>query len=78
MKAKISVFVIFVEAITYFLLYNLHDCTFKEIKNNGSIEGKNSSKTGKKFYWDEPLKLSEVLFHYTKTTFSSRMSQFWR
>ena len=28
MNVKISVFVIFVEAIIYFLLYNLHDCTF--------------------------------------------------
>ena len=28
MNAKISVFVICVEAITYLLLYNLHDCTF--------------------------------------------------
>ena len=30
MNAKISVFVICVEAIMYALLYNLHDCTFKE------------------------------------------------
>ena len=29
MKAKISVFVMCVEAIIYLLLYNLHDCTFK-------------------------------------------------
>ena len=29
MDAKISVFVIGVEAIIYLLLYNLHDCTFK-------------------------------------------------
>ena len=29
MNAKISVFVICVEAIIYLLLYNLHDCTFK-------------------------------------------------
>ena len=28
MDAKISVFVICVEAIIYLLLYNLHDCTF--------------------------------------------------
>ena len=28
MNAKISVFVICVEAIIYFLLYNLYDCTF--------------------------------------------------
>ena len=28
MNAKISVFVIRVEAIIYLLLYNLHDCTF--------------------------------------------------
>ena len=30
-NAKISVFVICVEAIIYLLLYNLHDCTFKGI-----------------------------------------------
>ena len=30
MNGKISVFVICVEAIICFLLYNLHDCTFKE------------------------------------------------
>ena len=29
MNAKISVFVICVEAIIYLLLCNLHDCTFK-------------------------------------------------
>ena len=29
MNAKISVFVICVKAIIYLLLYNLHDCTFK-------------------------------------------------
>ena len=34
MNAKISVFVIHVEAIIYLLLYNLHDCTF-----NGDIGG---------------------------------------
>ena len=32
MNAKISVFVICVEAIIYFLSYNLHDCTFKNAK----------------------------------------------
>ena len=30
MNANLSVFVIYVEAIIYFLLYNLHDCTFKQ------------------------------------------------
>ena len=30
MNAKISVFVIYVEAVTYLLLYNLHDCTFNQ------------------------------------------------
>ena len=29
MNVKTSVFVICVEAIIYFLLYKLHDCTFK-------------------------------------------------
>ena len=29
MNAKISVFVICVEATIYLLLYDLHDCTFK-------------------------------------------------
>ena len=33
MNAKISVFIIYVETIIYLLLYNLHDCTFKEIFN---------------------------------------------
>ena len=47
MNAKISVR--FVEPIC-FLLYNSHDCTLKEIKNNGSIESKISSKSWKKFY----------------------------
>ena len=28
MNAKILVFVTYVDAIIYFLLYNLHDCTF--------------------------------------------------
>ena len=31
MNAKISEFVICVEAIIYLLLYNLHDCTFKHV-----------------------------------------------
>ena len=31
MNAKVSVFVICVEAIIYFLLYNLHDCTFNPL-----------------------------------------------
>ena len=30
MNAKISVFIICAEAIIYLLLYNLHDCTFKD------------------------------------------------
>ena len=34
MNAKVSVFVICVEAIIYLLLYNLHDCTFKENTEN--------------------------------------------
>ena len=29
MKAKVSGFAIYVEAIIFLLLYNLHDCTFK-------------------------------------------------
>ena len=33
MKAKISVFVIRVETIIYLLLYNLHDCNFKQLRN---------------------------------------------
>ena len=32
MNAKISVFVICIEAIMYFLLYNLHDCNFNYVK----------------------------------------------
>ena len=31
-NAKISVFLLFVEAIIYLLLYYLHNCTFKRIK----------------------------------------------
>ena len=31
MNAKISVFVIWVEAIIYLLLYNLHDCTLNTL-----------------------------------------------
>ena len=34
MNAKISVFVIWVEAIMYLLLFNLHDCTFNFRKQN--------------------------------------------
>ena len=30
MNAKISMFVVCFEAITYLLLYNLHDCTFEK------------------------------------------------
>ena len=37
MIAKISVFVICVEAIIYLLLYDLNDCTFKRTFNFGSI-----------------------------------------
>ena len=33
MNAKISVFVICVEAIMYLLLYNLHDCTLRGTPN---------------------------------------------
>ena len=32
MNAKISVFVSCIEAIIYFLLYNLHDCNFNYVK----------------------------------------------
>ena len=31
MNVKVSVFVICLEAIIYFLLYNLQDCTFKAL-----------------------------------------------
>ena len=33
MYVKISVFVIYVEAIIYFLLYSLHDYTLKNYRN---------------------------------------------
>ena len=36
MNAKISVFVICIEAIIYFLLYNLHDCNFNYVKLGSS------------------------------------------
>ena len=38
MNAKISVFVICVEAIVYLLLFDLYDCTFKEIKKPSKLE----------------------------------------
>ena len=34
MNAEISVFVTYVETIKYFLLYNLHDCVFKQVFTN--------------------------------------------
>ena len=34
MNIEISVFIICIEAIIYLLLYNLHDCTFKERTRN--------------------------------------------
>ena len=37
MNAKISLFVVCIEAIIYLLLYNLRDCTFKP----GSLENRN-------------------------------------
>ena len=44
MNAKISVFVICVEAIIYLLLYSLHDCTFKNLKKTVSQEWWHSTK----------------------------------
>ena len=41
MNAKVSAFVICVEAIIYLLLYNLHDCTFNA---RWQIDGNCSSK----------------------------------
>ena len=38
MNAKISVFVIYVEAIIHLFLYNLHDCTFKFEKSQDSVQ----------------------------------------
>ena len=41
MNVKISVFVIYVEAIIYLLLNNLHDCTFKscpDVRKDKSVE----------------------------------------
>ena len=40
LNVKISVFVICVEAIIHLLLYNLHDCTFKQL--NGKILSRQS------------------------------------
>ena len=45
-SAKISVFVICVEAIIYLLLYNSHDCTFKENSKNSRTECKVSVSKG--------------------------------
>ena len=39
MNAKISAFVIFVEGIIYLLLYNLHDCTFKNFFPEAATRG---------------------------------------
>ena len=33
MNANLSLFFIYVKAITYLLLYNLHDCTFNAGRN---------------------------------------------
>ena len=41
MNAKIPVFIICVEAIIYLLLYNLHDCTFKQNVNNNNTQNQN-------------------------------------
>ena len=38
MNAKISMFVNYVEAILYFSLYNLHDCTFKPLWSQSKID----------------------------------------
>ena len=43
MNAKISMFVICVEAIIYLLLYNLHDCTFNETMINNKDSGHNNT-----------------------------------
>ena len=40
MNAKISVFAICIEAITYLLLYNLHDCTFKDFREHEKLKYK--------------------------------------
>ena len=38
MNAKISMFVNYVEAILYFSLYNLYDCTFKPLWSQSKID----------------------------------------
>ena len=45
MNAKMSLFVICVEAIIYLLLYNLHDCTFNNhVSNTFSSSRKTQTK----------------------------------
>ena len=44
MNSKISVFVIYVEAIIHLLLYNLHDCTFKLLGDGSFIRERNNLK----------------------------------
>ena len=47
MNAKISVFVICVEAIIYLLLYNLHECTFKYAEHLREENSKNRNRQDK-------------------------------
>ena len=57
MNAKISVFIICLEAIIYLLLYNLQDCTFKfEIKVKFEFEFKVAVKVIFSF-------LSKIIFY---------------
>ena len=48
MNTKIPLLVICVEAIIYFLLYNLHDCTFNAHRNK--IRQKNRIRKSRPFF----------------------------
>ena len=56
MNAKISVFVICVEAIIYLLLYNLHECTFKYSEHLREENSKNRNRQGKFEYANYSIK----------------------
>ena len=57
MNAKISVFVICVEAIIYLLLYDLPDCTFKQELKLKRILTKSTLAQGPTNYCDKNCKI---------------------
>ena len=69
MKAKISVFVMCVEAIIYLLLYNLHDCTFKLLIYFSDI-----SKLPLRMVFFRLLKISSNFWWVTNNTETSNIA----